>query len=168
VGQNGLRSANTLAEILGVLISPKGEHMRATVYYLISPRRELLERALAQGASDFAEFILPIIWTAEESGRGNVCDNELDLLVKILYSGGICNLISVMPEGAPIFGEASPTADYFDSLWVLQRVPFDMTADMALSDLCLSGVIDRVPPTGNAIVDKLLADMRERRARPES
>lgn len=131
--------------------------MRATVYYLIAPKRELLEKAMGGKVSGLSEFVLPIIWTGEEADKGDLRGSELELLTKILYSGAICNLQLNVPESKSIFGEATATTEFFDRNWTIQRVPHDMTLGMALSDICVTGVIKKIPLTGNAVVDEFIA-----------
>lgn len=107
-----------------------------TMFYLISPRPDLIE--VAKGAPDtvLAEYLSsPKLWTARLADKGPITGGEMECLIKGLYLLDLCG----MPEvanfvGALGEGEIRVSSDYFDRFWLICRVPEDNSVAEAITN----------------------------------
>lgn len=112
--------------------------MQFTAYYLISPRKALLER-LASCSADVAELLGERrFWAKSEGGRTISSAHDHETHVKLLFLG---NLVLTYIRGNPaeteiakivsdLLGEPPFGAVCFDRWWELQRFEVEETCEM--------------------------------------
>lgn len=138
--------------------------MRHTVYFLISSKPELVLRLQASANGNLSDLLQPIMWSGSEFDKTSLQHADLDLLVKIFFLDTLHRERGSDIEFSKVFPDFHVSANYFDSLWNIQRVQLDMSIEVAIEDAIESETVHSIDPTNNERIDELLSLYRSKKA----
>lgn len=141
--------------------------MKHTVYFLITPKPELVSRFQCLAGEDFCDLLQPIMWSGSEFDKTSLQHADLDVLVKIFFLDMLHRERRTEIEFLKVFPEMVVSADYFDSLWSIQRVQLDMSIEIAIEDAIESGTINSIESSNNEQIEKVLAYYRSKKSTAE-
>lgn len=130
--------------------------MKHTVYFLISPKLELVARLQASAGGGFSDLMQPIIWSGSEFDKTSLEHADLDMLTKLFFLDTLKRERSSEIEFSKPFSDLHISSDYFDSLWNIQRIQLDMSIEIAIDDAIESGTIHAIERTNNERINDLL------------
>lgn len=138
--------------------------MKHTVYFLFSPRLELVSRLQALASGDTFDLLQPIMWSGSEFDKTSLQHADLDMLAKIFFLDTLHRERGSEIEFSKIFPNLRISVNYFDSLWSIRRVKLDMSIEIAIEDAIESGTINSIESTNNERIDELLSLYRSKKA----
>ena len=136
--------------------------MKHDIYFLISPNAELVSKLGRVNAPEMADLGQPVMWSGVEYDKSHLSHGELDRLAKILFLDVLRRERGSETGFVDVFGDIEIIEAYFDAHWALQRVPLDMSIDIAIEDAIASGTIDDVGRAGGAPIDEFLESCRKK------
>ncbi|MBB4865766.1 hypothetical protein HNP46_004667 [Pseudomonas nitritireducens] len=131
--------------------------MQRTVHFLISPNACFAERVRKTGSSELIHLAEPTLWSGQEGDVAPMQTAAMDAVVKLLFVEMTKRERQHIDEFQEEFGEIPVSIAFFDLNWTVTRIDLDMTVRDAVEDALLSGSFKAMIPSGNAMVDELLA-----------
>jgi len=123
--------------------------MRHTNYFLISPKASLIARLHAEKDRESSDLAQPVVWSGEEADKSNLSSNDYESIVKLLFLDILKRELKEDSRFEIIFFDFSISDSYFDLFWTLQRIPLDMSVEIALQDSLATGTLDLLKQVGN-------------------
>lgn len=136
--------------------------MKHDIYFLISPNAELVSKLERVNAPGMADLGRPVMWSGVEYDKSHLSHGDLDRLAKILFLDVLRRERGSETGFVDVFADMKNIEAYFDAHWVLQRVPLDMSIDIAIEDAVASGTIDDVGRAGGDPIDEFLEGYRKK------
>lgn len=131
--------------------------MRYTTFFLISPRAVLVTRLEADNGVELPSLGQSVVWSGEESDKSKLTASDYESIVKLLFLDVLKRESESVGGFDLVFFDFALSESYFDSLWTLQRVPLDMSVEIALKDSLITDTIDEVKSTSNERVQEWLS-----------
>ena len=136
--------------------------MRYSAFYLIEPHPTSTGRWVEHCDNDLVEFLAePQVIEQAEGGRTVWAEADHILVVKLLFLAGLRKYSPFDQEESVvrIFGSAMIDVALFDRWWTARR----LTVDEHAADLhpLLASLRSKVVPTGNALVDGWVAQVKD-------
>lgn len=137
--------------------------MKRTSYFLIIPRSTLVERLQEARVRDLSDLSRSVMWSGGEHDRSLLQHSDVEELVKVLFLDVLLRERGSHAEFANLFPMLVRTAEYFDVLWMLERVDLDMSIEDAIEDALITGSLGALS-SGNARINEFLAIVKSRSA----
>jgi hypothetical protein len=138
--------------------------MISDVFYLVEPRAELIERLRTRVEPDFADLLLePRLYRCRHIDRDIWFPQNRLVQTKLLFMAALREYSPISEdEGfANAFGSAMINVELFDR-WYTVRF-FFLEGQLEELEPELRDCLDQVQETGDCVVDKWLAELRERK-----
>jgi hypothetical protein len=103
------------------------------------------------------------MWSGAEHDRGVLLHTDVELLTKLLFLDVLGRERQANKAFSFVFGDLSISAEYFDRLWIIERVRVDMSVEDAISDAIETGTVQTVIEHGNERIKKVIFAYAERR-----
>ena len=133
--------------------------MRFDAYYLIRPLPSSSSRFLEFGESVAGRLTAPQLWRNGEGGRTGWWVEEHALAVKLLFLASLHHRFGPTDAFQPFLVALPINVESFDRFWTLERHEIDHERT-DVERLLEAELVEQMEPTGNALVDGWLENLR--------